>query len=138
MNARTRTFTVKYARSHTYARTEIIILDHNKREEYKMERWVDRLSKSVCEVVDEEILEQLTPENFVESNPAIRGGETVIRGTRIPIQCVVDMLNQGASEDEILSGYPTLTSKDFELAQIYGRTHPKQESPAKRPWHDRI
>jgi uncharacterized protein (DUF433 family) len=65
----------------------------------------------------------------------ILGGEPVIRGTRIPVHLVGDMLEQGASEEEILSGYPSLKRETLELASIYGRAYPKRGRPPKHPWH---
>jgi hypothetical protein len=35
-------------------------------------------------------------------------GMPVYRGTRIPVELIADMLNRGASVDEILEGYPAL------------------------------
>ncbi len=73
--------------------------------------------------------------DFVEVDPEVRGGEPVVRGTRIPVQLVADMLDQGASKDEILRGYPTLAGKPLDLARVYARAYPKQGRPPKHPWH---
>ena len=40
----------------------------------------------------------------------ICGGETVIRGTRVTVRTVLASLAEGASVDEILADFPTLTS----------------------------
>jgi uncharacterized protein (DUF433 family) len=70
----------------------------------------------------------------VVSNPKIKGGELVIRGTRIPVHLVGAMLDQGASVDEILDSYPTLDAEKVELARVYARANPKQGRPPKHPW----
>ena len=74
-------------------------------------------------------------ESFVVSDPEIMGGLPVIRGTRIPVHLVADMIAQGATEEEILSGYPTLTADDLPRAVRYAAAHPLEEPSAKHPWH---
>ena len=73
-------------------------------------------------------------EGMADSNPEIMGGTPVFRGTRIPIQLVADMLAQGASEDEILQGYPSLTKDRIELAPVYVQAFPRRGRPTRRPW----
>ncbi len=72
---------------------------------------------------------------MVLRDPEILGGEPVIRGTRIPVHLVGDILEQGANEEEILSGYPTLKRENLELAHIYVRAYPRRGRPPKHPWH---
>ncbi len=54
---------------------------------------------------------------IVESNPNILGGKPIIKGTRIPIKFVFDLLGQGYKIDEILEEYPTL-SRDIILKLV--------------------
>jgi uncharacterized protein (DUF433 family) len=72
---------------------------------------------------------------LVVRDPEILGGEPVIRGTRIPIYLIADMLQQGASDEEILSGYPTLKPDTVELARTYAKAYPRRGRPPKHPWH---
>lgn len=72
---------------------------------------------------------------MVVRDPEIRGGEPVIRGTRISVYLIADMLAQGASEEEILSGYSTLKRADLELVRIHARAYPRRGRPPKHPWH---
>ena len=74
-------------------------------------------------------------ELFVVSDPEIMGGLPVIRGTRVPVHLVADMIAQGATEGEILSGYPTLTADDLARAVRYAAAHPLEEPAPKHPWH---
>jgi uncharacterized protein (DUF433 family) len=74
---------------------------------------------------------------MVTENPRVRGGEPVIRGTRIGVYEVAAMA-QGASEkevEEILEGYPTLKREHLDLARIYAAAHPRRGRPPKHPWH---
>lgn len=71
---------------------------------------------------------------MVHSDPEIRGGEPVIRGTRVPVYQLAEMLEQGAAHGELLEEYPSLTEEHLELARVYARAHPRRGRPPKRPW----
>jgi uncharacterized protein (DUF433 family) len=49
-------------------------------------------------------------------DPGIMVGKPVIRGTRIPVELIVQMLGQGISEEEILEEYPRLHAEDIRAA----------------------
>lgn len=74
--------------------------------------------------------------DMVMSNPAIRGGEPVIRGTRIPVHLIADLVEQGAGERELLEDYPSLTAKKVRAAIAYASTHPRRGRPRIAPWKD--
>ena len=57
------------------------------------------------------------------------GGEPVFKGTRIPVRMVAAMLEQGASAEEILEGYPALAPRMLELAAIWVAAHPARGRP---------
>jgi uncharacterized protein (DUF433 family) len=44
----------------------------------------------------------------IESKPEILGGKPVIKGTRIPVELVLELVQAGCSVDEILKEYPHL------------------------------
>ena len=50
---------------------------------------------------------------------AILTGKPVIKGTRIAVEFVIDLLAQGWSEPEILRNYPGLTSDDLHACLMY-------------------
>ena len=52
-------------------------------------------------------------------DPKVMLGKPVIRGTRIPVELVVRKLGQGASEADLLDGYPALTREDIHAALAY-------------------
>lgn len=66
---------------------------------------------------------------MVVEDPEIRGGEPCIRGTRIGAYEIAGMLEQGASEDEILEGYPSLKREQLGLARIFAQAHPRKGRP---------
>ncbi|MCG2709684.1 MAG: DUF433 domain-containing protein [Thermodesulfovibrionales bacterium] len=46
-------------------------------------------------------------------DPAVLEGKPVIKGTRIAVEFVIDLLAQGWTEPEILRNYPGLTHEDI-------------------------
>ncbi|MBI5815399.1 MAG: DUF433 domain-containing protein [Nitrospinae bacterium] len=49
-------------------------------------------------------------------NPKQMGGAPCIRGLRIPVAAVIDMVAQGMAEEEILRDYPDLQKEDIKEA----------------------
>ncbi len=56
-------------------------------------------------------------------NPAQCGGRPCIRGMRIRVKDVLDMLAGGASESEILEDYPDLEAEDIRAALAYAASY---------------
>ncbi len=52
-------------------------------------------------------------------NPPIMAGRACIRGMRIPVSGIVGQLEHGASEKEVLEGYPDLEAEDIRQALEY-------------------
>ncbi|CEP69398.1 Protein of unknown function DUF433 [Moorella glycerini] len=52
-------------------------------------------------------------------NPEILGGKPVIKGTRIAVYLILDLLSEGYSFDEIIKLYPHLTSEDIKACMRY-------------------
>src|SRR5690606_15308453 len=63
-------------------------------------------------------------EAVIRSVKGVSGGEPVFRGTRIPVRAIAGMRAQGASAEEILEGYPSLTARMIDLAEIWTAAHP--------------
>ena len=55
----------------------------------------------------------------VEVTPGVCGGKPRIAGTRIRVQDVVVLTEQGQSPDEIVMGYPHITLADVYAALAY-------------------
>jgi len=62
-----------------------------------MEEFMDRI------VVDHEIL----------------GGKPVIKGTRIPVYLIIEVLGNVLTVKEVLWEYPTITKEDIKAALLY-------------------
>lgn len=52
-------------------------------------------------------------------NPDVMVGKPAIRGTRIPVETVLDKLAYNLDVDEILNDYPTLTRDDIRACVDY-------------------
>lgn len=62
------------------------------------------------------------PENWRERislDPNVPVGKPVIKGTRISVELVVDLLAQGWTTGEILASYSTLTDDDVRACLAY-------------------
>ena len=56
----------------------------------------------------------------ISIDPAVCGGKPCIKGTRIWVSLVLDLLASGISEKELLADYPQLTHEDVLAAIAYG------------------
>lgn len=61
--------------------------------------------------------------NRITINPAQCGGRPCIRGMRIRVKDVLDMLAGGASEAEILEDYPDLKTEDIRACLAYAASY---------------
>ncbi len=52
-------------------------------------------------------------------DPAILVGKPVIKGTRLAVEFIIELLAQGWSESEILRNYPGLTREDIQACLSY-------------------
>lgn len=58
-------------------------------------------------------------QEYISVDPAVCHGQACIHGTRIMVSVVLDNLADGATEDEILRSYPTLTRETIRAAIAY-------------------
>ena len=84
--------------------------------------------------VENQLKQLARMEEMVVRDPEIMRGTPVFKGTRIPVDLVADMLSQGATPDEILEGYPTLSEERIAIAPLYMRASPRRGRPSRRPW----
>ena len=55
----------------------------------------------------------------ITTDPNILVGKPIIKGTRLAIELIIDLLAQGWSESEILRNYPGLTHEDIQACLMY-------------------
>jgi uncharacterized protein (DUF433 family) len=52
-------------------------------------------------------------------DPEVLSEKPVIKGTRIPVYLIIELLARGMTEKEILRQYPTLRKEDIKAALLY-------------------
>ena len=52
-------------------------------------------------------------------DPGILVGKPIVKGTRISVELVVDLLAAGWSQEQILNSYPTLKPEDIRASLAY-------------------
>jgi uncharacterized protein (DUF433 family) len=55
----------------------------------------------------------------IACNPAVLGGKPCIKGTRISVEFILELVASGASRDDVLRAYPHLSAEDVEEALRY-------------------
>ena len=60
-------------------------------------------------------------EDRITRNPGIFAGKPIIKGTRVPVDLIVDFFDNGASIEEIVDDYPDLTIDDVQAALKFAR-----------------
>ncbi|PZO18626.1 MAG: hypothetical protein DCF25_09515 [Leptolyngbya foveolarum] len=54
-------------------------------------------------------------------NQEILGGKPIIRGMRLPVAMILELLAKGAAMQEILEGYPELEMADIQASLLYAK-----------------
>ena len=62
---------------------------------------------------DEQLLERIAV------NPKVMAGKPVIRGTRLTVEYVLNLLAHGATVEEILVEYPGLSREDIQACILF-------------------
>ncbi|MDP2660408.1 MAG: DUF433 domain-containing protein [Dehalococcoidia bacterium] len=52
-------------------------------------------------------------------DPSILVGKPVVKGTRLAVEFIIDLLAQGWSQEEILRNYPHLSREDIQACLSY-------------------
>ena len=65
----------------------------------------------------------------IERNPHVAGGEAVVKGTRVLLRTVLASLTEGATVDEILKDFPTLTDQDVRAAIAFAAASAQEDLP---------
>ena len=58
---------------------------------------------------------------IIECNPEILGGKPIIKGTRIPVDLIYELIGADVSIEEILDDYPSITREIIEKVIEIGK-----------------
>ncbi|MFI4985027.1 MAG: DUF433 domain-containing protein [Solirubrobacterales bacterium] len=94
-------------------------------------RWIPAVSDTIRAA---EMYAKLR-DQWIESDPQIKGGEPVIRGTRIGVRGVAQRMERGESIESLVEDYPEIPAEAFRAARTYAKAHPRRGRPV-RPWRD--
>lgn len=61
----------------------------------------------------------MTWQDRITVDPDVLVGKPVIKGTRLAVEFIIELLAQGWSEDDILRNYPGLVSDDIKACLAY-------------------
>lgn len=63
----------------------------------------------------------------VHSDPAILSGKAVVKGTRLSVDFLLDLLANGWSEEQILESYPNLTGDSLRAVYAFAAESTRDE-----------
>lgn len=69
----------------------------------------------------------------IEIDATRLGGKPVVRGSRVPVELVVEMVADGWSEERIRASYPTLTEADIRACLHYAAALLREEKRFRLP-----
>ncbi len=67
--------------------------------------------------------------DVIVRDPAICGGEPVVRGTRVLVRTILASLAEGAWIDEILADFPTLTEAQVRAVIAFAAASAEEDLP---------
>ena len=65
----------------------------------------------------------------IERTANVVGGEAVMKGTRVTLRTVLASLAEGATTEEILRDFPTLTEEDVRAAIAFAAASAQEDLP---------
>jgi uncharacterized protein (DUF433 family) len=65
----------------------------------------------------------------IERDPRVAGGQAVIKGTRVTLRTVLASLAEGATIEEILRDFPTLTDVDVRAVIAFAAASAQEDLP---------
>lgn len=68
-------------------------------------------------------------EDYIVRDKAICGGEPVVKGTRVTVRTVLARLAEGASIQEILNDFPTLTERAVRAIIAFAAASTEEDLP---------
>lgn len=68
-------------------------------------------------------------EDYIVRDKAICGGEPVVKGTRVTVRTVLARLAEGASIQEILDDFPTLTERAVRAIIAFAAASTEEDLP---------
>ena len=68
-------------------------------------------------------------EKYVEVDPGKMGGTPVIRGTRVPVRTLAQLVEGGESPQALKEDYPHIPEEAYEVAALWAKGNPRRGRP---------
>ncbi len=75
----------------------------------------------------------MTLQDRIHRDPAICGGQPVIRGTRVLVRVILGYLAHGEKLDDILREFPSLSEEDVRAVIAFAAASAAEDMPAPTP-----
>ena len=69
-------------------------------------------------------------EKYIEADPGKMGGTPVIRGTRVPVRTLAQLIEGGVSREALKEDYPHIPDEAFDVAVLWARGNSRRGRPA--------
>lgn len=69
-------------------------------------------------------------DKYVEVNPGKMGGTPVIRGTRVPVRTLAQLVEGGESWEALQEDYPHISEEAYDLAVLWAKGNPRRGRPS--------
>lgn len=70
-------------------------------------------------------------DRYVERNPAVMGGETVITGTRVPVRTIASLIEMGETHEVLREDYPHVPEEAYPVAVLWAHANPRRGRPVR-------
>jgi uncharacterized protein (DUF433 family) len=68
-------------------------------------------------------------EQYVETDPGRMGGTPVIRGTRVPVRTLAQLVEGGESPKALKEDYPHIPEEAYDVAVLWAKGNPRRGRP---------
>ena len=65
--------------------------------------------------------------DHISSDPEIMFGKMVIKGTRIPVELILEKLAAGNTVEDLIQAYPRITAADVQACLLFAAYNTKHE-----------
>jgi len=66
-------------------------------------------------------------QEHIATNPKVMFGKPVIKGTRIPVDLILEKLAFNYSFDDLMTAYPNITIEDIQSCLLYAANNAKHD-----------
>jgi uncharacterized protein (DUF433 family) len=71
-------------------------------------------------------------EKYVEVDPAKMGGAPVVRGTRVPVRTLAQLVEGNENRRTLREDYPHIPEEAYDVAVLWARGNPRRGRPVRR------